>query len=91
MGRTGNEKDRSIFRVLLLLNIAKAPPYIHDGSVAAPKKATDIMARGQLGKVLGDSALNELVASKEAQAGPAPKNFRLPKGIPFELLEDTKL
>lgn len=91
MGSTGNERDRNVFRVPLLRNIAKTAPYFHDGSVAELKKATDIMARVQLGKVLDDATLDELVAFMEALTGPVPKNFRPPKGIPFELPEDAKL
>lgn len=85
---TGNEKDRHIFRVPLLRNIAKTPPYFHDGSVPDLKKATDIMAKVQLGQTLNDDALNELVAFMEALTGPIPKNFHTPKGIPFALPKD---
>ncbi len=90
MKKTGNEKDRFTYRVTLLRNIAKTAPYFHDGSVGDLKKATDIMAKVQLGQTLDDVALNDLVAFMEALTGPIPKNFTAPKGIPFELPEQMK-
>lgn len=85
MKNTGNERDRGVFRVPMLRNIAKTGPYFHDGSVADLKSATDIMARVQLGQRLSDDVLDDLVAFMHALSGPVPRNFHAPKGIPFEL------
>jgi len=90
MKNTGKEEDRFFFRVPLLRNIAKTQPYFHDGSVADLKKATDIMAKVQLGQTLDDNTLNELVAFMESLTGNIPVNFAPPAGIPFELPEGVK-
>jgi cytochrome c peroxidase len=47
---TGNERDRHVFRVPSLRNIAVTAPYFHDGSVASLGEAVAIMARSQLGR-----------------------------------------
>lgn len=85
MKSSGKESDRFFFRVPLLRNIAKTEPYFHDGSVASLRRATDIMARIQLGQRLSDEALDELVAFQEALTGEIPVNFVPPPGIPFKL------
>lgn len=90
MRATGKEEDRFFFRVPLLRNIAKTYPYFHDGSVSELKRATDIMAKVQLGQSLPDDVLNDLVAFQEALTGPIPANFAPPPGIPFELPEGVK-
>jgi cytochrome c peroxidase len=87
MRNTGKEEDRFFFRVPMLRNIAKTEPYFHDGSVANLKRATEIMAKVQLGQTLDDDALNELVAFQESLTGQIPANFAPPAGIPFELPE----
>ena len=87
---TKNEKDRNVFRVQPLRNVAGTSPYFHDGSVADLKMATDIMARVQLGKVLGDEVLDELVAFQQALTGAVPQNFAPPEGVPFELPEGVR-
>lgn len=90
MDATGEEGDRFFFRVPLLRNIAKTGPYFHDGSVDDLRRATEIMARIQLGQDLDDEALDELVAFQEALTGEIPVNFEPPEGIPFELPEGVK-
>jgi cytochrome c peroxidase len=90
MRNTGKEEDRFFFRVPLLRNIAKTPPYFHDGSVADLKRATNIMAKIQLGQTLTDDVLDDLVAFQESLTGALPTNFAPPQGIPFTLPEDVK-
>ncbi|CAM5387252.1 cytochrome-c peroxidase [Thauera mechernichensis] len=90
MRNTGKEEDRFFFRVPMLRNIAKTEPYFHDGSVADLKRATEIMAKVQLGQTLDDEALNELVAFQESLTGKIPANFAPPAGIPFELPEGVE-
>ncbi len=48
--RTGNERDRHVFRVPSLRNVALTAPYFHDGSVGTLEEAIDLMARYQLGR-----------------------------------------
>ena len=87
MRASGREEDRFFFRVPLLRNVANTYPYFHDGSVSDLRRATDIMARVQLGQALEATVLDELVAFQEALTGELPVNFLPPEGIPFELPE----
>ncbi len=49
---TKNERDRGVFRVPSLRNVAITAPYFHDGRAETLEDAVDIMAKNQLGKVL---------------------------------------
>ena len=49
---TGEERDRHVFRVPSLRNVAVTAPYFHDGSAATLEQAIEAMARSQLGRVL---------------------------------------
>ncbi|HTQ03641.1 MAG TPA: cytochrome c peroxidase [Polyangiaceae bacterium] len=53
------ERDRFVFRVPSLRNVALTAPYFHDGSAATLENAVTVMARYQLGRELeaGDVAL----------------------------------
>jgi cytochrome c peroxidase len=48
------ERDRFVFRVPSLRNVALTAPYFHDGSAATLEKAVTVMARYQLGRELDD-------------------------------------
>ncbi len=85
MRATGDAADRFFFRVPLLRNIAQTYPYFHDGSVADLRRATDVMARIQLGQRLDDQQLDQIVAFLDALTGEIPVNFDAPEGIPFQL------
>jgi cytochrome c peroxidase len=47
---TGLERDRYVFRVPTLRNVALTAPYFHDGSAATLEDAVDIMGEYQLGR-----------------------------------------
>ena len=47
---TGVERDRHVFRVPSLRNVAVTAPYFHDGRTASLSAAVQIMARNQLGR-----------------------------------------
>jgi cytochrome c peroxidase len=49
---TGLERDRGVFRVPSLRNVAQTAPYFHDGRAATLEEAVDTMARVQLGRTL---------------------------------------
>jgi cytochrome c peroxidase len=51
---TGLERDRRVFRVPSLRNVAVTAPYFHDGSAATLADAVRTMARSQLGRTLDD-------------------------------------
>jgi len=79
---TKKEEDRYVFRVPMLRNVAKTPPYFHDGSVAGLSDAVRIMARVQLGRELDDAATGEIVAFLESLTGPVPANYAAPTAAP---------
>lgn len=49
---TGDQRDRYVFRVPSLRNVAVTAPYFHDGSAHTLENAVDVMARKQLGRTL---------------------------------------
>jgi cytochrome c peroxidase len=60
-GITGQERDRHVFRVPSLRNVAVAAPYFHDGSVASLFEAVEIMARSQLGRTIEAQEIEVIV------------------------------
>ena len=75
---TKKEEDRYVFRVAPLRNVAKTAPYFHDGSVAELDRAVRIMASVQLGRVLDDTAVAEIVSFLESLTGEVPANYTPP-------------
>lgn len=77
MGRylvTGEERDKHVFKVPSLRNVALTAPYFHDGSAATLDDAVDVMFKFQLGRVASkaDKAaivtfLNTLTGAVERQ------------------------
>lgn len=59
---TQQEKDRYIFKVPSLRNIAQTAPYFHNGSVDTLPEAVRIMASTQLGVELTDNEVDDIVA-----------------------------
>jgi cytochrome c peroxidase len=58
---TGDAKDRFVFRVPSLRNVAATAPYLHDGSAATLEQAVETMARTQLGRVLAPQEIALIV------------------------------
>lgn len=58
---TGLERDRHVFRVPSLRNIAVTAPYFHDGRTASLEDAVKVMARNQLGRELNDRDIDLIV------------------------------
>ncbi|WP_434595797.1 c-type cytochrome [Pseudomonas sp. R4-83] len=48
---TGDEADRSVFKVPSLRNVALTAPYFHDGSAPTLERAVDVMFQYQLGRM----------------------------------------
>ncbi|GAB4087546.1 cytochrome-c peroxidase [Hydrogenophaga soli] len=59
---TGLERDRGVFKVPGLRNVALTAPYFHDGSVATLEEAVWVMGQAQLGRDLPRQAVDDLVA-----------------------------
>jgi cytochrome c peroxidase len=58
---TGLERDRGVFRVPSLRNVAQTAPYFHDGRASTLEEAVDIMARVQLGRTLAREEIGLIV------------------------------
>jgi cytochrome c peroxidase len=72
---THHPVDTYVFKVPSLRNVARTPPYFHDGSVATLPEAVRVMARVQLGKTLSDAQVSRIVAFLESLSGEPPKDF----------------
>lgn len=66
---TGRERDRFVFRVPSLRNIALTAPYFHDGSAATLGAAVNVMARKQLGRTLEPAEVGLIVGFLETLTG----------------------
>jgi len=75
---TKKEEDKYVFRVPMLRNVAKTPPYFHDGSVEQLDRAVRIMASVQLGKTLDDPTVRSIVSFLESLTGEVPANYAPP-------------
>jgi cytochrome c peroxidase len=58
---TGVARDRYVFRVPSLRNVAVTAPYYHDGRVETLETAVDLMAKRQLGTALSAEEINLIV------------------------------
>ena len=58
---TGLERDRGVFRVPSLRNVAQTVPYFHDGRAATLEEAVDTMARVQLGRTIRPEEIGLIV------------------------------
>jgi len=74
---THHERDRFIFKVPSLRNIAKTGPYLHDGSVSDLDEVVRIMAEYQLGKTLADDEVASIVTWLDSLTGELPPEFAL--------------
>lgn len=59
---TGLEKDKFVFKVPGLRNVAITPPYFHDGGAETLEEAVLIMGRNQLGVLLTNDDVQAIVA-----------------------------
>lgn len=69
---TKDEKDKYVFKVPLLRNIALTAPYFHDASTWNLSEAVNIMAEYQLGKKLSDDETGKIVAFLKTLTGDQP-------------------
>src|SRR5262249_7930753 len=81
-GLTKDPADLYVFKVPSLRNVAMTPPYFHDGSVATLDEAVKVMARVQLGSMLTDDEIREIVAFLPSLTGPLPSNFATAPVLP---------
>jgi len=69
---TGNPRDKFVFRVASLRNVAKTAPYFHDGRAETLEDAITIMAKKQLGQELDAPTIVELSAFLSSLTAPNP-------------------
>jgi cytochrome c peroxidase len=67
--KTAAEKDRHVFRVPSLRNVALTAPYFHDGSAATLEAAIRVMAHYQLGRPLADEQVVKIAAFLRSLTG----------------------
>lgn len=70
---TGLEKDRYVFRVASLRNVALTAPYFHDGSAPTLEEAVSVMAEYQLGRELSPDQVEAIVAFLRSLTGEIPR------------------
>lgn len=66
---TQDERDRHVFRVPSLRNVAVTAPYFHDGSVEQLDRAVRVMARMQLGRIPPPDDVRAIVSFLESLTG----------------------
>jgi cytochrome c peroxidase len=70
---TKAETDKYLFKVPVLRNVEKTPPYFHDGSIDTLRQAVLIMAKVQLCKELSGQQTGEIVDFLKALTGEIPR------------------
>ncbi len=58
---TKNEKDKYVFKVPGIRNVALTAPYFHDGSIQTLEEAVEIMIYYQLGRIPNKQDINKIV------------------------------
>jgi cytochrome c peroxidase len=58
---SGVDEDKFEFRVPSLRNVARTAPYLHDGSIETLEEVVMIMAKHQLGRVITEKEVTEIV------------------------------
>jgi cytochrome c peroxidase len=66
---THDPRDRHVFRVPSLRNVAVTAPYFHDGSTATLEQAINVMARYQLGRPMAPDQVAHIAAFLRALTG----------------------
>lgn len=79
---TKKEEDRYVFKVPVLRNVERTPPYFHDGSVDALADAVRIMGAVQLGADLGEARVKDLVLFLISLTGKIPEDAAIVPLLP---------
>ena len=64
-----------MFKVPVLRNVEKTPPYFHDGSVDSMEEAVFIMAKVQLGRELTKEQVSDVTAFLKSLTGTIPEDI----------------
>ena len=71
---TKNESDKYVFKVPILRNVEKTPPYFHDGSIDHLYDAIWIMGKVQLAKDLTKAQVEDILIFLKSLTGNIPEN-----------------
>jgi cytochrome c peroxidase len=66
---TARERDRRVFRVPSLRNVAVTSPYFHDGRTDSLRQAIELVGRFQLNRELSEQDIDQLQAFLESLTG----------------------
>lgn len=69
---TARERDRQVFRVPSLRNVALTAPYFHDGSAATLEDAVKVMMHFQLGQIPADAEVQLIAGFLRTLTGELP-------------------
>jgi cytochrome c peroxidase len=72
-GRTKRIEDQNVFKVPSLRNVELTAPYFHNGAAQNLTDAVKIMSANQLGRVMPDNEVADIVAFLESLTGETPK------------------
>jgi cytochrome c peroxidase len=72
---THNPADDMVFKVPSLRNVARTPPYFHDGSAATLDTAVRMMAHHQLGVELSEEEAQSIAAWLGSLTGDIPREY----------------
>jgi len=75
---TGKERDKNVFKVPTLRNIAQTAPYFHDGSAQTLSEAIGIMSRHNVGIKPTQQEEGDLIAFLESLTAPLPATAKKP-------------
>jgi cytochrome c peroxidase len=79
---TKDERDRMVFKVPTLRNIAKTAPYFHDGSAKTLGDAVQMMGRHQLGLELSAEEVSSITSWLESLTGELPRDYIKEPALP---------
>jgi cytochrome c peroxidase len=79
---TKDERDRMVFKVPSLRNIAKTAPYFHDGSAKTLPEAVQMMGRHQLGLELSQAEVASIVTWLNSLTGELPADYIKKPALP---------
>lgn len=81
-GVTKDERDRMVFKVPTLRNIAKTGPYFHDGSATTLPEAVQLMGRHQLGLELSEDEVASITTWLNSLTGQLPRDYIQAPALP---------
>jgi cytochrome c peroxidase len=79
---THNPADDMVFKVPSLRNVARTPPYFHDGSVESLDTAVRMMAHHQLGVDLTEQEARSIATWLGSLTGEIPREYIAPPRLP---------